>query len=103
MGTPAVASTAAPVAAAATEDPGVDTDAMESMVMSVVKNVMASDDISLDDPLMDAGMDSLSSVAFRNDLQKAVGLNLSAAMVFDYPTSRQIVDYVIDTVKTRKK
>lgn len=50
-----------------------------------------------DSSLMDAGMDSLSSVAFRNTLQRALpGINLPASLMFDYPTINQISDYVVE-------
>jgi len=56
-------------------------------------------EIHMDTPLMDAGMDSLSSVAFRNSLNQVVGLALPAALMFDYPSQRAITDHIIEVSK----
>jgi len=51
---------------------------------------------SLDIPLMDAGMDSLAAINFRNDLVKATGLKLPGTLMFDMPTGSLIVDYIVE-------
>jgi tetratricopeptide (TPR) repeat protein len=96
----------APNAAAAAvvdEAPGLDPAVVEKMVTEVANNAIGGDELALDSPLMDSGMDSLSSVAFRNDLQRGIGFNLPAALIFDYPTARQIVGHLIEMSKTKKK
>merc|ERR1712151_971491 len=85
-------------ATAVAKKPGLDPAATQKLVMNIVANAVGDDDdIHLDSPLMDSGLDSLSSVAFRNDLQKAVGFNLGAALIFDYPTPRLIVDFLVES------
>ncbi|CAE7791375.1 pikAII [Symbiodinium sp. CCMP2592] len=49
----------------------------------------------MDSPLMEAGMDSLSSVEFRNQVRNLVpGINLPASMVFDYPNLKSMTDFI---------
>jgi len=67
----------------------------------VNKTVLASlaadeDEVHEDSPLMETGMDSLTSVSFRNGLNQQLGMNLPAALMFDYPSQRAIVDHVIE-------
>jgi hypothetical protein len=51
-------------------------------------------DAELDVPLMDSGLDSLSSLDFRNQLNEACGLRLPQTLVFDYPSPTAIMDYL---------
>lgn len=81
-----------------------DPAVIEQMVMDAIAGSVGSDDaVELDASLMDSGMDSLSSVAFRNDLQKAIGFKLGAALIFDYPTARTLIDFLVEESNSRKK
>ncbi|CAK0808947.1 unnamed protein product, partial [Prorocentrum cordatum] len=88
---PAAAASGEPAAAQEKAKPkGLDA----SMVMQTVRD-MALQAIQLDDqkldedsPLMDSGMDSLTSVSFRNSLQSALGMKVPASLMFDYPTMK---------------
>eukprot|EP00928_Gymnodinium_smaydae_P032917 TRINITY_DN23727_c0_g1_i1.p1 TRINITY_DN23727_c0_g1~~TRINITY_DN23727_c0_g1_i1.p1 ORF type:complete len:867 (-),score=212.74 TRINITY_DN23727_c0_g1_i1:42-2642(-) len=98
------AGAAAAAAPVVEEEPGLDPEAVLKMVSETVNNAVGGDDeILTDSPLMDSGLDSLSAVAFRNDLQKAIGFTLPAALIFDYPTPRAIVGHLVEVSKTKKK
>ena len=58
--------------------------------------VLAPEEIQLDTPLMETGMDSLSSVAFRNALnQTFTGINLPASLMFDYPNAPSLATALV--------
>ena len=72
-----------------------------SIVLEFVAEQVAStldlanqDDIDLDRPLREMGLDSLMAVDLRNKLSAGIGgkLNLPATMVFDHPTVAALAD-----------
>mmetsp|Transcript_54532 Transcript_54532/g.127455 ORF Transcript_54532/g.127455 Transcript_54532/m.127455 type:complete len:858 (-) Transcript_54532:68-2641(-) len=87
------------VAASAVEParPKLDEVAIRKKITDIVLQVIASDEeIEGDSPLMDAGMDSLSSVQLVANLSKAMSLSIPPSAVFDYPTISMLVAYVVD-------
>jgi len=77
---------------------GLDPAATLVKVSELVQNAVATDeDLENDSPLMESGMDSLASVAFMNDVSKAFALQVSPALVFDYPTIRALTDHLVET------
>jgi acyl carrier protein len=51
-------------------------------------------DIGPNEPLVAAGLDSLSSVELRNSLEGKLGLELPSTLVFDYPTVNAISQFI---------
>ena len=45
------------------------------------------------EPLMEAGLDSLAAVELRNGLSSALGLELPATFVFDFPTAAAMAQH----------
>ncbi|CAE7536874.1 mggB [Symbiodinium pilosum] len=91
-GMPTAAAAASSVAMAVSEGP--TREYIMEGLRQLSKNVVG-DDIDMDSPLMEAGMDSLSSVEFRNQVRNLVpGINLPASMVFDYPLDAEMKGFV---------
>lgn len=68
---------------------------VKPMAMGVLKE-LAEEDLTYDDPLMDSGMDSLSSVTFRDKLNKQTGLKLPGTLMFDHPTLGDVAQLIVD-------
>ncbi|CAE7555303.1 eryA [Symbiodinium sp. CCMP2592] len=79
------AESAAPVMA----KPKIEPEMVKVQIQDVASSLIGDDSIAADTPLMDAGLDSLSMVEFRNELLKEFpGISLPGALLFDYPTAR---------------
>merc|ERR1712226_831135 len=93
---PTEAASAASVAAEVAV-PKLDKVALKAEILKMGGNVVVDEvDLTEDTPLMDAGIDSLSAVSFRNDLAKTFEVELPASLIFDYPDINSITDYVYD-------
>jgi len=81
---------------------GLDPELVKARLLEVAGNAMGfADELSFDSPLMDAGMDSLAAVEFRNMLAREFeGINLPASLTFDYPTLNTISENVVEQSKS---
>ncbi|MEW6234513.1 MAG: SDR family NAD(P)-dependent oxidoreductase [Candidatus Omnitrophota bacterium] len=57
-----------------------------------------SERIAPDQPLVNQGFDSLTTVDMRNRLSKEIGASLPASLLYDYPTLDKISRYLLDEV-----
>ena len=62
-------------------------------VAAAARSILGAD-ISASEPLVAAGLDSLSSVELRNSLEGKLGLELPSTLVFDYPTITAIAQFI---------
>lgn len=97
-GAAAAAPTAQPEAqsVAPAKPAGLDPVYVRKQLAAMVKDAIASDDeLELDSPFMDAGMDSLSSVALMSMVAKEFRMALSPSLVFDFPTLRAMEEHLV--------
>lgn len=81
---------------AAAKTPTLSAEAVRDKIMAIAKQALSDEDVITDDtPLMDSGMDSLSSVSFRNEVQDVFKAKLPASLVFDYPSVGAITAHVL--------
>merc|ERR1719401_1909136 len=79
---------------------GLDPAFVRKQLMTFVKDVMATDDeLELDSPFMEAGMDSLSSVSLMSMVAKEFQMALSPSLVFDFPTVRALEEHLVEESK----
>lgn len=81
-----------------------DMDMIESKIKYAVGNAIGGadpDSVEVDVPLLELGLDSLSSLELRNQLQKDFGLKLNAQLVFDYPTVQALSDNIYGALETQ--
>lgn len=92
---PMAAESAAPVVA----KPKIEPEMVKVQIQDVASSLIGDDSIAADTPLMDAGLDSLSMVEFRNELLKEFpGISLPGALLFDYPTVNSLRDFIFQTL-----
>lgn len=75
---------------------GLDRKVVTETIVNLAAQSAAEDEVGMDVPLMEAGLDSLSAVAFRNQIMTAMSLKVSASLLFDYPTIRLIVEHLLE-------
>jgi len=79
---------------------GLDSSAVKAKLMEMVKNTLGSgDEVYSDEPLMDKGLDSLSSVQFRNDVSSEFNARFPASLLFDFPTVSALTRHIMETVE----
>ena len=85
-------------AAAAGSSPADREAYMLVQVQEAVRSVLGSA-VSSEQPLMAAGLDSLSSVELRNSLEGSLGVSLPSTLVFDYPTMAAMAGFLATKIQ----
>ena len=69
---------------------------LEAMVLEHVVSVGGQLEVGLDEPLMEAGLDSLAAIELTNQLSQSLGdgVVLSATVLFDHPTVSQLAAHL---------
>jgi len=76
---------------------GISYDVAKLIVLDkIAESVGEVDEIHMDTPLMDAGLDSLAAVSFRTMLQDATNLKLPSSIVFDYPDPKSLIEFMVE-------
>ena len=67
-------------------------DELRAEISAAVQDIVGNS-VSASEPLMAAGLDSLSSVELTNALQRKLGMQLPPTLVFDYPSVNAIAEF----------
>jgi len=98
---PVVASGAVPTAVAAYVGP--DPSLVKSRIISMMLDMTgATEEVENDTPFMDAGIDSLASVELRTNLQQQFGVPLPSTVMFNYPTTSSMSNFLIDEMTDKQ-
>ena len=73
--------------------PALSHEVVSAQVQTALKSIIG-ESISLEEPLMSAGLDSLGSVEFANVLSRRFGMQMPGTLVFDYPTVNAVSAYL---------
>ncbi|KAL4457259.1 hypothetical protein ABPG75_012124 [Micractinium tetrahymenae] len=87
---------AGPAAAAAAAKAAHSKEEVAAALAAALHAVAGSADLAPDAPLLSAGLDSLSAVELRDDLQRRLGLALPSTLVFDYPTPAALQAFLLE-------
>ena len=67
--------------------------------ISTMLRALVGSEVGKDEPLMDAGLDSLGAVEFKNAVESRMGVELSATVIFDYPTISALSQYITQKIE----
>eukprot|EP00966_Prymnesium_polylepis_P004444 102265-Prymnesium_polylepis.2 len=65
-----------------------------SQVLDVLCGLTALENIEPSDPLMEVGIDSLTSTHFVDELTERTGLRLSTTLIFQYSTAAAVAEHL---------
>jgi len=99
---PAGASAAAPDAGAVAAYKAPDPLVVKERVVQMVADMTGEEGIEADTPFMDSGIDSLASVELRTTLQKQFGVGLPSTVMFNYPTTTTMVDFLVGEMEEKQ-
>merc|ERR1712176_1706598 len=64
-------------------------------------DLIGADDLAAEEPLMDAGLDSLAAVEYGSILQKTFqGVQLPGTLMFDYPNAKEISSFLHESMQS---
>merc|ERR1712186_299965 len=81
---------------------GPGAEELRPKVLELAVQCTGEGELPADSPLMEAGLDSLAMVQFRNTLMGTFpGVSMPASLIFDQPSVAAISVYIADELKTQ--
>eukprot|EP00931_Biecheleriopsis_adriatica_P103251 TRINITY_DN78110_c0_g1_i1.p1 TRINITY_DN78110_c0_g1~~TRINITY_DN78110_c0_g1_i1.p1 ORF type:complete len:852 (-),score=243.95 TRINITY_DN78110_c0_g1_i1:59-2527(-) len=85
-------------AAPVQKKPALSPEKARDLAKKVALEAIGGDeDVTLDDALMDIGLDSLAAIAFREQLSHNSGIPLPSTLIFDYPSLSAVADHLVES------
>ena len=78
------------------EGPKMSLEEVVTNVSRLSSKMMGTKELDVDAPLMESGLDSLTSVELINELSSAFGVQLSATTPYDYPTVKELSKHIVE-------
>lgn len=78
------------------EEPKMSLEEVVTNVSRLSSKMIGTKELDVDAPLMESGLDSLTSVELINELSSAFGVQLSATTPYDYPTVRELSKHIVE-------
>merc|ERR1712083_326521 len=77
-------------------------DEIQGTIQRAALDLIGTDELEADSPLMDAGLDSLAAVEFGSILQKEfAGVTLPSTLMFDMPNTKMIGEFIYGELKEK--
>ncbi|MGE5411922.1 MAG: SDR family NAD(P)-dependent oxidoreductase, partial [Clostridiales bacterium] len=67
-----------------------------------VLGVSSIEEVEVERPMHDMGMDSLMAIEIKNRINNAIGKDLPATVIFNYPTIKSLSEYILQNVLSIK-
>ena len=71
---------------------------VQTQLQQIVQAMLGTT-VSMEQPLMEAGLDSLGAVELRNTISNQFSIELPATVMFDYPSISALAGYIINQVQ----
>merc|ERR1719401_152929 len=82
---------------------GPDPELVKSRILSLVVDMTGtSHTVDVDTPFMDSGIDSLAATEMRTSLQQQFGVSLPSTVMFNFPTTSAMTNYLVDEMTDKK-
>lgn len=81
---------------------GPEPEIVRNHILDVVQKMTGSDDLDMDTPLMESGVDSLMAVDLRTQLQADFKIPMSSTIMFNYPTMGGLAAFLVDELTSQK-
>ena len=91
---------------AKTKEIEIDNEQLKAVLPITITNIIKrflDREVSRNEPLLQAGIDSLGAIEIKSQIERLAGLDLPATMLLDYPTIEEIEKYLTSSIQKKMK
>ena len=67
---------------------------IDKTILTILKNILSTETISIEDNLFNIGLDSLSAITLSSNISKELNIQITVKDIFEYPTIQELSDYI---------